>query len=145
MGSPLHRLRRYWRPDGLAGVQCAPCPVGAHCEGGLRMPYVVAALPSHAQTTPAAARTHARMARAPALCTRARTRACVHTRSHHSARAHARPCRYPEVDYYAASANGSLLGFPIAPDAQALWASVEESRGIFRPCAPAMNRPGPLA
>jgi hypothetical protein len=102
------------------------------------MPYD----PPQAQTTPAAARTHAarHMARAPALC--------AHEPAHARARAHttARACRYPEVDYYAASANGSLLGFPTAPDAQAVWASVEASRGIFRPCAPliAPEAPRPL-
>ncbi len=67
---------------------------------------------------------------------------CAHAHTPQRTRAHAltpqraRACRYPEADYYAASANGSLLGFPTAPDARALWASVEASRGIFRPCAP---------
>jgi hypothetical protein len=67
-------------------------------------------------------------------CARKRSLARARTRAHTAARC-AR--RYPEADYYAASANGSLLGFPTAPDARALWASAEASRGIFRPCAPA--------
>ncbi len=79
-------------------------------------------------------------------------RAIWRTRLHYAhksphMRAHAltpqRRCarRYPEADYYAASANGSLLGFPTAPDARALWASAEASRGIFRPCAPLTHSP----
>jgi hypothetical protein len=70
-----------------------------------------------------------------------------HMRAHALTPQRARARRYPEADYYAASANGSLLGFPLtAPDARALWASVEASRGIFRPCAPliAPEAPRPL-
>ena len=73
----------------------------------------------------------------------ARALARANTRALTPQRARAR--RYPEVDYYAASANGSLLGFPTVPDAQALWASVEASRGIFRQCAPLMAPEAPEA
>jgi len=36
---PLHSCADFWRPDGLPGKECSPCPDGGICDGQLNLPY----------------------------------------------------------------------------------------------------------